>query len=248
MSTYSNISPGGIIATDNDKGGVGKSFTGLCLAHCLTIAGFAWVGIDGDRRNAHLHRFHGPGPKVRRLPLDTVEHWDQMIDTIERDVPLDTVVLIDCPAGAGHMMEVCGPRLKAFAAHQGRPFMRLCAMDEEDDVLLALNRTRSLGFDHVVACLNGRFAPSPEAFELWRKPMPTAPSLREQVLNAGGIELYIPPLRASVRSQLRRANLPFHRGNEANLSWSETQSLANWLYQVETAFAPVIARLTGGAQ
>lgn len=51
-----------------------------------------------------------------------------------------------------------------------------------------------------------------------------------------------------MRSQLRRANLPFHRGNEANLSWSETQSLANWLYQVETAFAPVIARLTGGAQ
>ena len=78
--------------------------------------------------------------------------------------------------------------------------------------------------------------------------MPTAPSLREQVLNAGGIELYIPPLRATVRSQLRRANLPFHRGNEASLSWSETQSLANWLYQVETAFAPVIARLTGGAQ
>ena len=44
MSTYSNISRGGIIATDNDKGGVGKSFTGLCLAHCLSIAGFAWVG------------------------------------------------------------------------------------------------------------------------------------------------------------------------------------------------------------
>jgi hypothetical protein len=163
-------------------------------------------------------------------------------------VALGTVVLIDCPAGAGHMMEVCGPRLKAFAAHQHRPFVRLCALDEEDDVLLALNRTRGLGFDHVVACLNGRFATSPEAFELWRRPMSNAPSLRDQVLGAGGLEIYIPSLRASVRSQLRRANLPFHRTGELDLSWSETRSLDDWLEQVEAAFAPVIARIQGGAQ
>jgi hypothetical protein len=67
MSTYSNISPGGIIATDNDKGGVGKSFTGLCLAHCLTSAGFTWVGIDGDRRNAHLHRSRSGGRAARTV-------------------------------------------------------------------------------------------------------------------------------------------------------------------------------------
>lgn len=239
--------PGAILINDGDKGGVGKSFGDLVAAHGLIAAGLPWVGIDADMRNAHLYRFHG-GDRVRRLPLQTEEQWDQLIDTIERDVPLDHVVLIDTPAGAGHMMERCGPRLKAFAAHQGRPFLRLFALDEEDDVLLALARTRGLGFDHVVACLNGRFGASPEAFELWRRPMPGAPSLRDQVLAAGGLELYIPALRASVRSQLRRANLPFHRAGELALSWSETRSLTDWVEQVEAAFAPVLARIAGGVK
>lgn len=245
LNYLGSSSIGAIAICDGDKGGLGKSFTGLVFAHWLISAGLAWNGFDGDPRNAHLFRFHGAN-QVRRLPLQSSDQWDHLIDVIEREVPLDHVVVIDCPAGAGHMMEICGPKLKAFAAYQGRPFLRLCALDEEDDVLLALNRTRSLGFDHVIACLNGRFAPSPGAFELWREPLVNGTSLRDQVLNAGGLEVYIPALRATVRSQLRRSNLPFHRSDELNLSWSETRSLEDWLEQVKAQFAPVINRITGG--
>ena len=245
LPSFACSSLGAIVIVDGDKGGLGKSFTGLVFTYCLISTGLPWNGFDGDPRNAHLFRFHG-AKQVRRLPLQSPDQWDHLIDVIEREVPLDHVIVIDCPAGAGHMMEVCGPKLKAFAAYQGRPFLRLCALDEEDDVLLALNRTRSLGFDHVIACLNGRFAPSPEAFELWRQPLANGISLREEVLNAGGLEVYIPVLRATVRSQLRRANLPFHRSDELKLSWSETRSLHDWLEQVEAEFAPVIARITGG--
>lgn len=239
------LKPSGIAITDNDKGGIAKSFFALVCAHCLISAGLPWIGIDGDRRNAHLFRFHGPAPQVRRMPLQTEEQWDEMIDTIERDVPIDSVVLIDCPAGAGHMMEVCGPKLKAFAAHQGRPFIRLCALDDEDDVLLALNRTRHLGFETVIAGLSGLFAPSAEAFDLWRKPMRGGLSMRDEVLAAGGLEIYIPRLRASVHSQLWRANLPFHRAGELDMSWTETHALSEWIEEIEIAFAPVLARITG---
>lgn len=236
---------GAIVATDGDKGGVGKSFTGRTLAHCMHHWGVPWLGVDGDPRNAHLARYYGATASVARMPLRQASDWDQLLDYIEKAVPEDHVVLIDTPAGAGDMVRERGPWLKALAAHLGRNFLRLFALDEEDDVLMALARTRdTLGYDNVAAVLNGRFGSNPEAFELWNEPTVDGSSLRQQVLAAGGLEVYAPALPVRVRAHVRRERIPFHQAKNLDaLTFADHRNLEAWLLSIQTAFAPLRARL-----
>lgn len=230
-----------IAVTSSDKGGVGKSFVTRCLAHSLGNWGLPWLGFDGDSQNSHLSRFYGGVTSVDIHPLKTPEDFDRLLDKIEA-VDVATTILIDSPAGAGSLMTARGHRLQALADHLGRPLFRLFSLDEEDDVLMAMKREANVfGFGNVIAVLNGRFG-GPEMFSLWRRLLKDgSPSMRDQVLTAGGTEIYLPAMPPAARMAIRDARCPFHQaaGAISSLSFNERLNLEEWLTQMEAAFLPL---------
>jgi hypothetical protein len=241
---------GSLILSSGDKGGVGKSFILRVAAHNLDRWGLAWRGFDGDARNSHLVRFYGDGSHVQPLVLKTDADFDRLLDQIEQ-TDLTDHILIDAPAGAGDIIERRGQRLLDLTTLLGRPLVRLFAIDEEDDVLMAIHREKHvLGLHNIVAVLNGRFGRR-ENFELWDRPVADgAGSTRDQVLAAGGAEIYLPALPPAPRVAIRNARCRFADALDrlTDLSFSQRANLTDWIAEMEEAFLPLRRRLEGGAK
>lgn len=237
---------GSIILSSGDKGGVGKSFALRCAAHNLNRWQLDWCGFDGDARNSHLVRFQ-PGSRVEPLVLKVDSDFDRLLDKIEETDPRFHI-LIDTPAGSGDVIERRGDRLVELAQLLGRPLIRLFALDEEDDVLMAIQREApAMGLGNIVAVLNGRFGPR-SGFLLWeRERRGGVQSVRDAVLGAGGAEIYLPVLPPLARVEIRDARCTFAQAADGriDLSFSQRANLSDWIAEMEAAFEPLRARIEG---
>jgi len=236
-----------IIISTGDKGGIGKSFVQRCLIHNFEAWGVRWKGFDGDGRNSHLVRFCSALAEVQPHILKVEADFDQLLDKIEKADP-STTILIDTPAGFGDLMVQRGQRLAGMAAHLGRRLFRLFALDEEDDVLMAMEREKSaFGMVDIIAVLNGRFGPR-EMFELWDSELPGGmPSFHDQLRQAGGLEIYLPRMPIQPRMAVRRLRVPFSEGRriKGDLSWNEGVNFDEWLISMEKAFLPAREHILG---
>lgn len=225
-----------VIIAMGDKGGVGHSFAARVAAGLLCSSGYSIVGIDGDKRNAHLFRFYSNSMPVQRASLRTTDGWADFYATIEQ-IPSNSIIIVDLPGNIGDILEEEKDRFQMMMTAFGRGIICLWVAAEEEDSIRLFERTKQLApATHTLFVLNGRFAPNAESFELWQES-----NSRKRFLAEGGTEVFMPVLQIRPRTKIARTRSPFNDVSNAGLMTSEATDYGIWWRMTQRAFSPLLS-------
>jgi len=229
-----------LILIQADKGGTGKSTVARGLLEWYQRQEQRVDAIDSDKRNAQLYRYYHAVVPVQRLDVTTPQGMDavfnQLADSTER-------VLVDTPAQFGDALErltqelPLGEILETLQARITVVFVLSRVKDSIQALKSALTTLHGLPVDWVVV-KNGHFG---QADDFSRY---DGSKTREEVRQAGGIELYLPDLQDVIYDRLDAENRPFSGVSTAE-GWKFMEKqrvhawLKQWLSELDTA-SPVL--------
>lgn len=198
---------GRVIWVTGGKGGVGKSTFARGLLDILLDAGISVAAFDGDPDNAQLFRYYkGQGNGVRRVELDVQGEADVLLNEMEAHKA--DVFLVDVAAGGSQTLieleEDIG--LLSMADSLGYRVTVVSVLSRIKDSVnllrMTLERTAEFDVDHVV--VKNLFFGKKERFLLFE-----GSKTKEQLLDGGGVELFMPELFDDTYELLDQENLPF---------------------------------------
>lgn len=225
-----------IIAAMGDKGGVGHSFAARIATGMLRETGYSPVGIDADLRNPHLARFYGNSMQVHHASIRNVEGWSDIYAKWDA-TPGNQPIVVDLPGNVGDQLEFGMERLLIMADRMNRALISVWVAAEEEDSIRLFDRTKQIApASLTLFVLNGRFAPDPASFELWRES-----NTRARFLAEGGTETFMPVLPIRPRTAIARARCPFDNVSAAGLTLPEQVDFEIWWAAAKAAFAPLLA-------
>lgn len=221
-----------IIVIGGDKGGVGKSFIARIIAASLRLHGNIVIGVDGDLRNGHLHRYYSGSMSVIRTSLRDEAGWNNLLDAWD-GAPEDAAILTDLPGNIGDAIEREMYRIQLIAEALDREIIHIWVCNEEIDSVTLLARVRNLtDVTNTLVILNGRFG-TPQEFIVWAES-----DLRAELLADGAQEAWIPVLPIRSRTKIALACCPFDDIAYAGFSRAEMVDFRMWWRRIESALEP----------
>lgn len=193
------------------KGGGGKSTTSRLMAERM----IRWADemgrprpliIDADtslgNTEAHLK---AAGAVRLQTPLHVYDGWLEMAQMIGEALP-SQAVLIDFPGNFSEGLKAYGASFAEMLEIQGRPWTRVIPINTQAQAVMTVAEMAAVKphDERMVVIMNGKWGPNRESFGYWH----ARPDLlnsgmqggkqRAALLAAGGLEVYLPALEASV--------------------------------------------------
>jgi hypothetical protein len=229
-----------LILIPADKGGTGKSTVARGLLEWYQRQDRRVTAVDSDKRNAQLYRYYHATVPVQRLDATTPQGLDVVFNHLAEATER---VVLGTPAQFGDVLErltqelPLGEILDTLTARITVVFVLARVKDSIQALKSALATLRGLPVDWVIV-KHGHFGKA-EEFARY-----DGSKTREDVRQAGGIELYLPDLQDLIYDRLDAENLPFS-GVPAAAGWKfmEKQRVQAWLKQWLSELDPASAVL-----